>query len=65
MQDDRKWRVTELEMSKTKRQLKKPEIQPVKKVYARPRLVEYGNVAKLTASGGTHLPVDSMVGMFG
>jgi hypothetical protein len=52
-------------MAKTKKELKKPEVQPVKKTYARPRLVEYGNVAKLTASGGTHLPVDSMVGMVG
>jgi hypothetical protein len=43
----------------------KPRTQSVKKPYARPHLVEYGNVAKLTASGGTATPVDSMSGMTG
>ena len=30
-----------------------PKTRNSKKPYASPRLVEYGNVAKLTASGGT------------
>jgi hypothetical protein len=29
-----------------------------KRLYSRPRLIEYGSVAKLTASGGSSLPVD-------
>lgn len=32
----------------------------VKKPYVSPRLVEYGNVAKLTSSGGTQLPFDGV-----
>lgn len=31
-----------------------------KKPYVSPRLVEYGNVAKLTSSGGTQLPIDGL-----
>jgi hypothetical protein len=32
-----------------------------KKPYVSPRLVEYGNVAKLTSSGGTQLPIDGLM----
>lgn len=53
MQCELQTEVTRVEMTKTKKELKKPQIKPVKKAYARPRLIEYGNVAKLTASGGT------------
>ncbi len=45
-------------MTKAKKELKKPEIRPIKKAYARPRLVEYGDVAKLTSSGGSIPPFD-------
>lgn len=38
---------------KTKIDQQKPEIKNSKKPYARPRLVEYGDVAKLTSSGGS------------
>jgi hypothetical protein len=34
--------------------LTKKKSRSLKKPYVRPRLVEYGNVAKLTASGGSH-----------
>jgi hypothetical protein len=39
--------------------------QSPKKPYARPRLVEYGNVAKLTASGGSKSFSDGMTRMPG
>jgi hypothetical protein len=38
---------------KTTTERQTPETRISKKPYARPRLVEYGNVAKLTASGGS------------
>ena len=31
-----------------------------KEPYVKPQLIEYGNVAKLTASNGTRLPVDGL-----
>jgi hypothetical protein len=34
--------------------------ESAKKPYVSPRLVEYGNVAKLTSSGGTQLPIDGL-----
>ena len=43
----------------------KPETKSSKKPYIRPHLVEYGNVAKLTASGGSKLPSDQMATMVG
>ncbi len=43
----------------------KPRTQSVKKPYVRPHLVEYGNVAKLTASGGTVPPSDGKSGKTG
>ena len=54
-----------LEMTKkTKAERQKPRTQNIKKPYVRPHLVEYGNVAKLTASGGSVLPLDGLgVGM--
>lgn len=53
-----------LEMTKkTKTERQKPRTQIIKKPYVRPHLVEYGDVAKLTASGGTKLPVDAMTAM--
>lgn len=41
----------------TERRAKKKE-ERAKRPYVRPRLIEYGSVAKLTASGGSDLPVD-------
>jgi hypothetical protein len=32
--------------------------EPARRLYGRPRLIEYGSVAKLTESGGTFLPTD-------
>jgi hypothetical protein len=32
--------------------------EPAKRLYVRPRLIEYGSVAKLTESGGSHTPTD-------
>jgi hypothetical protein len=43
----------------------KPEIKKSKKSYVRPQLVEYGDVAKLTASGGSLVPHDAMSNMAG
>ena len=40
-------------IKKIKTDAQKPRTQSIKKPYVRPHLVEYGNVAKLTASGGT------------
>jgi hypothetical protein len=45
-------------MNKTTKEPKEPITQGLKKPYARPHLIEYGNVAKLTASGGTSGPID-------
>lgn len=48
-------------MTKSTKELQKPRQslrKPIKKPYFRPHLVEYGNVAKLTASGGSQLPID-------
>ena len=43
-----------MEMTKiTKAERQKPRTHSIKKPYVRPHLVEYGNVAKLTASGGS------------
>ncbi len=48
---------------KPKAKQQKPRTQSIKKPYTHPHLVEYGNVAKLTASGGSVPPVDSMAAM--
>jgi len=53
----------EIEMTKAAKERKKPATQNSKKRYVRPHLVEYGNVAKLTASGGSRPPADSMTRM--
>jgi hypothetical protein len=45
---------------KTTTERHQPETKNSKKPYASPRLVEYGDVAKLTASGGSATPHDSM-----
>jgi len=47
-------------MPKTMKEQKEPNTQGRKKPYARPHLIEYGNVAKLTASGGTKTPADGV-----
>jgi hypothetical protein len=39
---------------------KEPTAQVLKKPYTRPHLIEYGNVAKLTASGGTSVVIDGV-----
>jgi|GEM_PF-2787098 len=49
----------------TKAERQKPRTQSIKKPYVSPHLVEYGNVAKLTASGGSAPPSDGMSGMTG
>jgi len=49
----REWRMTK---SREERAEKKEERS--KRVYVRPRLIEYGSVAKLTASNGSQLPTD-------
>ena len=43
---------------KIKAERQKPRTESLKKPYARPHLVEYGSVAKLTASGGSKAPYD-------
>ncbi len=43
---------------KPKAQQQKPRTESIKKPYTRPHLVEYGSVAKLTASGGSRAPYD-------
>ncbi|WP_422303243.1 lasso RiPP family leader peptide-containing protein [Candidatus Binatus sp.] len=40
-------------MAKSTKARQTPEKQSFKKPYTSPRLVEYGNVTKLTASGGS------------
>ena len=50
---DQGWKMTK----STERRAKKKE-ERAKRPYVRPRLIEYGSVAKLTASGGSDLPVD-------
>ena len=52
-------------MNKSTKKRAKHEIhklgeEMVKKPYVSPRLVEDGNVAKLTSSGGTQLPIDGL-----
>jgi len=47
-------------MKRTKIEQQKPEIKTTKKPYSRPRLVEYGDVAKLTASGGSSKFIDGL-----
>ena len=44
---------------RAKQETRKPGEQAVKKSYVAPRLVEYGNVAKLTSSNGTAIPFDT------
>lgn len=52
-------------MTKSTKGRQKAEKQSVrKKPYVRPHLVEYGNVAKLTASAGTRPPGDAKAVMF-
>jgi hypothetical protein len=48
---------------KIKAERQKPRTESLKKPYIRPHLVEYGNVAKLTASGGSVPPIDAMARM--
>jgi len=50
-------------MTKNTKQTVKPKEERVKRQYARPRLIEYGSVAKLTASGGTVSTFDGTVAM--
>jgi hypothetical protein len=45
-------------MTKSREQLAKKKAEPAKRPYVRPCLIKYGSVAKLTASGGSALPVD-------
>ncbi|MGD0291544.1 MAG: lasso RiPP family leader peptide-containing protein [Candidatus Binataceae bacterium] len=40
-------------MTKSKEERAKEKEERAKRHYVRPRLIEYGNVAKLTASGGS------------
>lgn len=39
-------------------EVKRPLV--TKEPYVKPQLIEYGNVAKLTASNGTRFPVDGL-----
>jgi hypothetical protein len=48
---------------KIKAAQRKPETKNFKKAYVRPRLVEYGDVAKLTATGGSVPPADTKQNM--
>lgn len=41
----------------------KAEAKNSRKAYVRPRLVEYGDVAKLTATGGSKPPHDTKTNM--
>jgi hypothetical protein len=51
----------ELSMTKnTAKERPKLGTKNFKKPYLRPRLVEYGDVAKLTASGGTRVMADGL-----
>jgi hypothetical protein len=50
-------------MTKNTKQAAKHKEERVKRQYTRPRLIEYGSVAKLTASGGTVSTFDGTVGM--
>jgi hypothetical protein len=50
-------------MTKATKERQKATTQNSKKRYVRPHLVEYGNVAKLTASGGSRPPTDGMSNM--
>ncbi|WP_414645328.1 lasso RiPP family leader peptide-containing protein [Candidatus Binatus sp.] len=45
-------------MTKSREQPAKKKEERAKRRYARPRLIKYGSVSKLTASGGSALPVD-------
>ncbi len=45
-------------MTKSTEQRAKEKEERAKRRYVRPRLIEYGNVAKLTASGGSQEPGD-------
>jgi hypothetical protein len=45
-------------MAKSIEQRAKEKETRAKRPYVRPRLIEYGSVAKLTASGGTKTPGD-------
>jgi hypothetical protein len=47
-------------MTKSTREQKEPKTPSLKKPYARPNLIEYGSVTKLTASGGTKTPGDGV-----
>jgi hypothetical protein len=47
-------------MKRAKQEIHKLGEGATKKAYVSPRLVEYGNVAKLTSSGGTSLPIDGL-----
>jgi len=47
-------------MIKSAQQLVKNKEERAKRPYARPRLIEYGSVAKLTASGGSTTPGDGI-----
>jgi hypothetical protein len=45
-------------MAKSADQQAKEKVERRKRPYVRPRLKEYGSVAKLTASNGSKLPTD-------
>lgn len=48
-------------MKRAKQEIHKLGESTAKKRYVSPRLVEYGNVAKLTSSGGTQPPIDGLM----
>jgi len=45
-------------MTKSREERAEKKEERSKRVYVRPRLIEYGSVAKLTASNGSQLPTD-------
>ena len=45
-------------MTKSSEQPAKKKEERAKRRYARPALIKYGSVSKLTASGGSSTPVD-------
>lgn len=47
-----------LRMTRSTEERMEKKQEPAKRLYVRPRLIEYGSVAKLTESGGSHTPTD-------
>ncbi|MGC2277781.1 MAG: hypothetical protein WA571_17345, partial [Candidatus Binatus sp.] len=47
-----------LRMTRSTEEQKEKKQERAKRHYVRPRLKEYGSVAKLTESGGSHTPTD-------